>query len=235
MPSASCFSRNSSSCEACAEVRNRTDAGIAAAGRVHRLAHAHERVLPGVACCTPSLVSTVGLRRRVLALDPGVLEAADVAHPELVDLGVIARRHANQPRALCPLGLGLDPGGGVAALRAQRADRVDGVRVVPGPRAEAILPRRDRADRADVHQVAGQERVHALLVEGGDLAAVAAIDDADLRVAVDLAHEADAPRAQDAAVAVEHQRRAEIHVGAHALAVEHAPREVHAALGVAET
>ena len=71
--------------------------------------------------------------------------------------------------------------------------------------------------------------MHALLAERRDLAAVAAIDDADLRVAVDLAHEAHAPRAQDAAVAVQHQRRAEVHVGLDAFAVEHAAREIHAA------
>ena len=76
--------------------------------------------------------------------------------------------------------------------------------------------------------------MHALLVEGRDLAAVAAIDDADLRVAVDFAHEAAAARAEDAAVAVQHQRRAEVDVGLDALAVERAAREVHAALVVAE-
>ena len=56
------------------------------------------------------------------------------------------------------------------------------------------------------------QRMHALLLERGDLAAVAAIDDVDLRVAVDLAHEADAARAEDAAVAVEHQGRPEVDV-----------------------
>ena len=57
--------------------------------------------------------------------------------------------------------------------------------------------------------------MNALLLERRDLAAVAAIDDVDLRVGLDLAHEPDAPRAQDAAVAVEHQRRPEVDVGAH--------------------
>ena len=49
-----------------------------------------------------------------------------------------------------------------------------------------------------------------------------------------LAHEADAPRAEDAAVPVQHQRRTEIHVGLHALAVEDAAREFHPALVRAE-
>ena len=76
--------------------------------------------------------------------------------------------------------------------------------------------------------------MHALFLEGGDLAAVAAIDDVDLRVGLDLAHEPHAARAQDAAVAVQHQRRPEIDVGADTLAVEHPPRELHAALVGAE-
>ena len=103
------------------------------------------------------------------------------------------------------------------------------VRVVPRPRLEAVVARRDRADRADVHQVAREQRHDALFVERRDLAAVAALRDADLRVAVDLAHEAHAARAEDAAVAVEHQRRSEVHVRLDALAVEHAARKLHAA------
>src|SRR5206468_4404661 len=63
-----------------------------------------------------------------------------------------------------------------------------------------------------------------------DLAAVAAIDDVDLRVGVDVAHEPHAARAEDAAVPVQHQRRTEIDVGLDAVAVEFAPREFHPAL-----
>ena len=99
-----------------------------------------------------------------------------------------------------------------------------------GPRLEAVVARRDRADRADVHQVAGEQRVDAFFLERRDLAAVAAIDDVDLRVGVDLAHEPDAARAEDAAVAVQHQRRTEVDVRLHAFAVEHAARELHPAL-----
>ena len=44
----------------------------------------------------------------------------------------------------------------------------------------------------------------------------------------------DTARAEDAALAVEHQRRTEVHVALHAFAVEHAAREVHAALVGAE-
>ena len=76
--------------------------------------------------------------------------------------------------------------------------------------------------------------MHALLLEGGDFAAGPAIDDADLRIAVNFLHEADASRAEDAAVAVQHQRGAEIHVGLDAFAIEHAPRKIHPAFGRAE-
>ena len=74
----------------------------------------------------------------------------------------------------------------------------------------------------------------AFLLERRDLAAIAAVDDVDLRVAVHLAHEPDAPRAQDAPVAIQHQRRTEINVRLHAIAVEHAARKFHAALVAAE-
>ena len=72
--------------------------------------------------------------------------------------------------------------------------------------------------------------MHAFFLERRDLAAVAAIDDVDLRVAFDVAHEADAARAEDAAVAVEHQRRPEVDVGLHAFAVERPARKLHPAL-----
>ena len=42
-------------------------------------------------------------------------------------------------------------------------------------------------------------------------------------------HEAHAARAEDAAVAVQHQRRTEVDVGFHAFAVEDAPRKIHPA------
>ena len=70
----------------------------------------------------------------------------------------------------------------------------------------------------------------SLLPERRDLAAVPAIDDVDLRIPVDIPHEAHAPRAQDAPVPVEHQRWTEVDVGFHAFAVESAARKIHAAL-----
>src|SRR5262249_53991997 len=155
----------------------------------------------------------------IVALDPVIFEAPDVAHPVAVDLWVEPRRETNQPRPLGPLRLGLDPGADAAPLRALRADRVGDVRVVPRPRLEPVVARRDGADRADVHQVAREQRVHAFFLERRDFAAVAAIDDVDLRVALDLAHEPDAARTEDAALPVQHQRRAEVDVAFHAFAV----------------
>src|SRR5688572_10498934 len=207
---------------------------ILAAGGVEQVTHAHQRVLPGHDLLHAFFRIDQGLAQALLAFHPQILEAADIAHPEVVDLAVIARRHARQARPPRPFGLGLQPRGGAAAFGAQRARGVDRVRVVPRARAESILPGRDRADRAYVHQVAREQGMHALLVEGGDLAAVAAIDGADLRVAVDFGHEPDAPRAQDAAIAIQHQRRAKIDIGFHALAVDRAARKIHAALVVAE-
>ena len=72
--------------------------------------------------------------------------------------------------------------------------------------------------------------MHAFVLEGRDLAAVASLGDADLRVAVDFAHETHAARAQDAAVAVQHERRTEVDVSLDAFTVEHAARKLHAAL-----
>jgi hypothetical protein len=72
--------------------------------------------------------------------------------------------------------------------------------------------------------------VDAFFLKGGDLAAASAIDDADLGVTVDILHEPNAPRAQDAAIAIEHERRPEVDVGLDALAVEHAPGKLHPAV-----
>src|SRR5262245_8465187 len=69
----------------------------------------------------------------------------------------------------------------------------------------------------------------SMLFKRGNLASVAAIHDADLRVGIDFPHEPHAPRAEDAAVPVQHECRAEVHVSPDSLAVEHTARKVHAA------
>src|SRR4029453_6867171 len=76
--------------------------------------------------------------------------------------------------------------------------------------------------------------MNALFPEGRNFAPIATIGDADLRVPVDLAHEADAPRAEDAAVAIEHQCRTEVDVCFHSLPIEDTTRKVHSAPGGSE-
>ena len=77
-------------------------------------------------------------------------EAALVAEPALVDLGVVARED--------PLDLALARRrADVAADRAEPADRRD-VLDLPRPRLEAVLGRGERADRAELGHVAGEVR-----------------------------------------------------------------------------
>src|SRR5215471_7796262 len=174
------------------------------------------------------------LAQSLVAFDPAVVEPTDIAHPVAVDVRIQPRGEPDEPRSFGPFGLRFQPRGRIAAFGAPRADGIHGNRVVPRARLEAVITRGDRADRTHVHQVARDERVHAFFLEGRDFAAVPAIDDVDLRVAVHVAHEADAARAQNAALAVEHERRPEVDVAFHALAVEHATRKIHPALVGAE-
>src|SRR5262249_41079591 len=67
-----------------------------------------------------------------------------------------------------------------------------------------------------------------------DLAAISAVNDVDLRVPFHVAHEPDTTRAENAALAVEQERRTEVDVAPYPLAVEHAPRKLHPALTGAE-
>ncbi len=85
--------------------------------------------------------------------------------------------------------------------RADRVHDVDRLRLVelPGPRRKGIGLGGQRADRAEIDHVALQLRGHRVLEVGGDLHVLAAADGAELRHACDLAGEADAARALDAA------------------------------------
>src|SRR6185295_5202286 len=74
---------------------------------------------------------------------------------------------------------------------------------VPDAALEAELLQRERADGADVGEVALVVRVHQLAGEGRDDVPVAAAGDDQLRRLRVLAHEADAARAEDAALLVE--------------------------------
>src|SRR5438477_9164834 len=166
----------------------------------------------------------------IAAFDPVIIEPSDIAHPVVVDVGIEPRRHAHELRPFGPLRLGFEPDRHVASLFALRADGVGGVRIVPRTGLESIVARGDRADRADVHEVARYERAHAFFLERRDLAAISPIDDVDLRVAVDVAHEPHAARTQDTALPIEHQRWSEIDVTLDTVTVEYPPGEFHAAV-----
>src|SRR5262245_58986521 len=111
------------------------------------------RVVPRYGLGRAAGVIDKRLPQAMVALELVIFEPADVAHPIAVDIGIQSRREANESRSLRPLGLGFQPGCRVAALRAARADRVDGVRVVPWARLESIVARRNCPDGADIHEV----------------------------------------------------------------------------------
>ena len=113
-----------------------------------------------------------------------------VGDPLLVDVLVQPRQHAQH---LAPARVDPD----VRTDGVKGVDRV-GLLQLPGPRLEGIGPRCQRADRADVDQIAGELGIDRLL-QGGDLGVLAAIDQAHLLDAADLRREADAARALDAA------------------------------------
>ena len=89
---------------------------------------------------------------------------------------------------------------------ARRLDRFE----IPGTGLEAVLPRGERADRTDLHRVAGEVRVERLVGEVEHLHAVAALDEVDQRVAGDLLGEAGTTSALDAALPVEEHQVAEL-------------------------
>ena len=127
--------------------------------------------------------------------------AALVAEPAVVDLGVVARQH--------PLHLLVADGeADVALARAERADRA-GLLDVPGPGAEAVGVGGQRPDRAELGDVAVEGGDVGAVVEGADVAAVAALQQLQLRVLGDLLAEAHAAVAEDAALAVDRDQRRE--------------------------
>ncbi len=72
-----------------------------------------------------------------------------------------------------------------------------------GPRLEPVRLRCERADRADLHGVAGEVRRERRVGEREHLRLVAPSHEADQRIAGDLAREAGAAIAEDAALAIE--------------------------------
>src|SRR5581483_7905577 len=126
-------------------------------------------------------------------------EAALVAQPAFVDLGVVARQDA--------LDLALARRrGDVAADGAHAADR-RGVLDLPGPRLEAVLRRGERADRAQLGDVAGEVAAVGVVLEGRNDRLRAAVDRDELAVLRDLLTEARTAVAEDATLAVERDQR----------------------------
>jgi hypothetical protein len=122
-----------------------------------------------------------------------------------------ARHHAHQPAAQHV----------AVEVRARAVVRRDErvLRHLPGTRAVTIRLVVQRADRAQVDDVAGQLVVDALLDVRRDLHAIAAAQRAEFRDAGDLLAEADAARAVDAARHVRRDQRAEVLVLHDALAL----------------
>ena len=94
-------------------------------------------------------------------------------------------------------------------LQPTRAARADGRHVldVPRPRVEAVQRRRERADRAELDDVARERRAVRLVLEGRDLRVRAAVPRDELAVLGDVLGEARAAVAEDAALAVERDER----------------------------
>ena len=159
-----------------------------------------ERLAPRHVVEAPGALDALHRRRHAVGcVERGIGEAAAVADPALVDLRVVAAEDAPH------LALA-DRGARVAAGRAEAADRGD-VLDLPRPRLEAVLGRGERADRAELDHVPGERRAVRLVLERGDQGLRAAVPRDQLAVLRDVLGEARAAVAEDAALAVERDRR----------------------------
>ena len=175
--------------------------GRAAAGLLERVRGVVERLLPARrhehrALADERLGDPLVDVRRLVG------EAALVAQPAVVDLVVLAREHAHD--AVVADGQ-LD-----VALR--RAVGADGARAldVPRARAEAVGGRRQRADGAQLDDVAAERRDVGMAVERRDVRVGAALGEDQLVVLRDLLREADAAVAEDAPLAVDRDQRRQL-------------------------
>ena len=135
----------------------------------------------------------------VRIVDVRVVEAPAVADPALVDLVVLVRGHAYELAA--PL-----PERDAASDRALRAD-ARRVRHVPRPRLEAPHARSEGSDRAQVDDVAAEDRLQGLVELARDVRLHTAVVGGQLLLPRDLVVVARAPVAQHAALAVERDVR----------------------------
>ena len=156
-------------------------------------------------------VADQGNRRAVLGVQALVRIAVAVREPALVHRLVVAR-HAAQDLAAAHV---VEQVAAERVVPAQRFLR----RQFPRPRLEAEHLVGQRADRADVDDVAGKLGRQRLAVVGADLQVLAALHAAEFVGAGDVRGEADAARALDAAGHVAGDQRAEILVGHDALAL----------------
>ncbi len=179
-----------------ADERGGTPARAAQAGGGLR-----QRALPGDGAQLPA-VAHKRLGDALVDVDRLVGEAALVAQPAVIDPGVLARQHAHDA-------LVAHREGDIALGGAQRADRA-GVLDIPGPGAEAVGTRGERADGAQLDDVAAERRDVRMAVEGRDVGVRAALEQHQLVVLGDLLREAHAAVAEDAALAVDRDQRREL-------------------------
>jgi hypothetical protein len=150
------------------------------------------------------LAAVADHRRRDAVVDVEGLvgEAPAVADPAVVDLLVVA--HVDAHDAVVA-----DGQGDVALAGAHRADRA-GALDVPRARAEAVGLARQRADGAQLDDVAAERRHVRVAVEGGDVGLGAALLEHELVVLGDLLGVAHAAVAEDAALAVDRDQRRQL-------------------------
>ena len=132
-----------------------------------------------------------------------------VVRPLLVDVLVEAGQRAHH---LAAAGVEAD----IGADPVHHVDRRN-LAQLPGPRLERIGLGGQRADRAEIDDIAAQLALQRLLEIGGDLHILAAAHGADILDAGDLLHEADAAGAVDAARHHRLHDRAHIFLGDRAL------------------
>ncbi len=166
------------------------------AGNPQTLGGALERLRPGRGNQLTGLLVTDQRREDAVCLG-GVGERPPtlVAIPLLVDLRILTRQPPHH-LAAPPVGALGAAGGAVLAHRG-RGHQVE------GPGAEAVRRTGQRADRADLHRVAGEVALERLVLVDGHLLQRAALEQLDERVAGDLVGEAGASGAEDAPLAVE--------------------------------
>ncbi len=160
-----------------------------------------ERLLPGRGHQRRALADE-RLRDPLVHVRGLVGEAALVAQPAVVDLVMVAREHPHH--AVVADGQ-LD----VALRRAVGADRA-GALDVPRARAEAVGGGRERADGAELDDVAAERRDVGMPVERPHEGVRAALGEDELVVLGDLLREAHAAVAEDAALAVDRDQRREL-------------------------